>query len=429
MSVTEKMLVIGAGPVGLGVARALRDHGIAYDQVDTADGVGGNWRHGVYDTVHIVSSRRTTEFPEFRMPDSYPEFPGRQQMLDYLEAYSRHFGLLERIEFGRAVTRVTPSVDGTWKVHFLAAEPRDYRGVIICTGHHWDRRWPGYAGELSVQYMHSKDYATPDQLRGKRVLVIGGGNSACDIVSEAARVATAAHISLRRGYWILPKVLFGRPIADLVRHYTPVWMQRAMLRPALKVAVGKYRKYGLPEPDHKLFEHHPTISSEILYYLKHGRITVHPDVRKFDGNFVEFVDGTREAFDIVVAATGFHLAFPFLAPGLIEVTGPLVELYGHMASAAHRHLYVVGWMQPRYGFGPLVSPAADLLAEIVKAQEGMRNPIGSVLKRLGQKPPRSHICDPFRLKLEIELTRKMLPFIRLIDRWMIPRPGDIRQQS
>jgi cation diffusion facilitator CzcD-associated flavoprotein CzcO len=418
MSSVQKFLVIGAGPVGLGVARALKSHSISYDQVDSSDAIGGNWYHGVYETVHIVSSRRTTEFPEFPMPANYPEFPSRQQILDYLTAYSRQFRLLENIAFRKTVTKVTPSVDSTWQATFDNEESRIYRGIIVCHGHHWDRRWPNYPGDLAAQYIHSKDYKTPDQLRGKRVLVIGGGSSACDIVSEAARVGASAHLSLRRGYWFLPKALFGRPIVDLARHYWPVWTQRAILRLALKVAVGDYRKYGLPTPDHRLFERHPSISNELFYYLKHGKIIVRPDIRKFDERFVEFTDGTREAFDLVVAATGFHLSFPFLASDLINVKGQTVEVYGHMIAAGHRHLYLVGWNQPRYGFGPLVAPAADLLAEIIKLQEGMRSPIGSVLKRLGQKPPRTHIFDPFRLKLEIELTRQMLPFIRILDHWV-----------
>src|SRR3977135_2362161 len=187
--------------------------------------------------------------------------------------------------------------------------------------------------------MHSKDYMTADQLRGKRVLVIGGGNSACDIVSEAARVGASAHLSLRGGYWYLPKVFFGRPLTDLAKHYTPVWLQRFILRLALRVVIGNHQKFGLPAPDHKLFERHPVISSEIFYYLKHGRIVVRPDVRKFDGNYVEFVDETREHFDIVVAATGFHFGFPCLSPGLVHVNGTTAEVYGYMAPVDQRHLY------------------------------------------------------------------------------------------
>src|ERR1700676_2159615 len=348
MSTTDKLLVLGAGPIGLCVAKALKRHGIAYDQVDASDGIGGNWHHGVYEAAHIISSRRTTEFPDHPMPASFSDFPSRKNMLDYLSSDLQYFRLFDSIQLRQTVTSVAPLPNGTWRVRFGEEETRDYRGVIVCNGHHWNCRWPDYPGRITTEYIHSKDYVTPDQLRGKRVLVIGGGSSACDVVSEAARVGASAHLSLRRGYWFLPKALFGRPIVDLARHYSPVWAQRAILRLALKVAVGDYRKYGLPKPDHRLFERHPSISTELFYYLKHGKIIVHPDIRKFDGRFVEFTDGTREAFDMVVAATGFHLSFPFLAPDLVTVKEQTVEVYGHMIAAGHRHLYIVGWNQPRY---------------------------------------------------------------------------------
>lgn len=418
MSTTDKLLVLGAGPIGLCVAKALKSHGIAYDQVDASDGIGGNWHHGVYEAAHIISSRRTTEFPDYPMPASFSDFPSRKNMLDYLNAYAQHFRLFDSIQLRQTVTSVAPLPNGTWRVRFGEEETRDYRGVIVCNGHHWNCRWPDYPGKITTEYIHSKDYVTPDQLRGKRVLVIGGGNSACDIVSEAARVGASAHLSLRRGYWFLPKVLFGRPTVELICPWIPLRAQRLLIRMALKVAVGNYRQYGLPPPDHKIFDHHPTISSEVLHYLRHGRITVHPDIQQFDGNTVEFIDGTRDPFDIVVAATGFHVSFPFLAPGLVPLKGPVAEVYGGMMTAEHRHLYIVGWMQPRYGFGPLIVPAADLLARIILSQERMRNPFGLILKRLGQKPAQTHLFDPNRTKLEIRLARPMLPIIRFVDRWM-----------
>ena len=145
---------------------------------------------------------------------------------------------------------------------------------------------------------------------------------------------------------------------------------------------------------------------------------MHPDIQQFDGNTVEFIDGRRDPFDIVVAATGFHVSFPFLAPGLVSLKGPVAEVYGGMMTAEHRHLYIVGWMQPRYGFGPLIVPAADLLARIILSQERMRNPFGLILKRLGQKPAQTHLFDPNRTKREIRLARPMLPIIRFVDRWM-----------
>ncbi len=189
----------------------------------------------------------------------------------------------------------------------------------------------------------------------------------------------------------------------------PLWLQRLFLRTMLAVAVGDYRRYGLPAPDHAIFEHHPTINSELLHYVKHGRITPHPDVARFDGDAVEFVDGARERFDVVIAATGFHQSIPFLSRDLVPIEGPIVKLYGSMMSERYRNLYVFGWAQARYGFGPIVSPGADLLADIILAQRRMRYPMGAVLKQIGVKLPTTHLVDPHVAMRQIRRSRKRLP--------------------
>lgn len=406
--------VIGAGPIGLTVARALAQHGIPYIQFDAAESVGGNWRDGVYETAHIISSRRTTEFPDYPMPADYPDFPSAAQMLAYLEDYARHYALEPRIEFKTSVRDARPlALDGTerWEVTFEGGERRVFKGVISCIGHHWDRRWPSYSGTFTGAMMHSKDYKSPEQLRDRRVLIIGGGNSACDIASEAARVATVSHFSNRRGYWFLPKTIFGIPLVELVQPWMPLWLQRVFLRSVLAVAIGDYRRYGLQKPDHAIFDHHPTVNSELLHYIKHGRIVPHPDVRRFDGDVVEFVDGRRDRFDLVICATGFHQTIPFLGADLVEIEGPIVKLIGSMMSERFRNLYVFGWEQARYGFGPLVSPGADFLAEIILAQQKLRYPIGAVLKKLGVGPRKTHLVDPHAAIRTIRRARRLLPWI------------------
>ena len=411
-STEETFALVGAGPIGLCVARALAQRGIPYVQFESANEVGGNWRDGVYETAHIISSRRTTEFSDYPMPAGYPDFPSAAQMLAYLRDYARHYDLEKRIAFGTTVTEAKPvASDGgeRWELTFADGERRTYKGVIACIGHHWDRRWPSYPGTFSGEMLHSKDYKSPEQLRGKRVLTIGGGNSACDIASEAARVGAASHISTRRGYWFLPKTMFGVPLVELVRPWTPLWLQRLFLRAVLAISIGDYRRYGLQKPDHAIFEHHPTINSELLHYIKHGRITPHPDVARYDGDAVEFTDGTRERFDVVVAATGFHQTIPFLSRDLVPIEGPVVKLYGSMMSDRYRNLYVFGWAQARYGFGPIVSPGADLLAEVILAQARMRHPIGAVLKTMGAKLPSTHLVDPHGAIRQIRRARKRLP--------------------
>ena len=411
----DRFAVIGAGPVGLGIARALAAHGIPYEQLEADDDVGGNWYHGVYTTAHIISSKKTTEYADYPMPAHYPDFPSAQQMLDYLRNYADHFGLRRHIQFRTKLLMALPREDGLWEAETVTAderrvdggpvlcqgdlasprsEKRVYKGLIVCNGHHWDRRFPATPGTFAGELIHSKDYKSPEQLRGKRVLVIGGGNSACDIAAEAARVAASCDLSLRRGYWFLPKTLFGIPLADIASPWFPVAAQRLFLRLMLRVVAGDFRKYGLPKPDHRIFETHPTINSELLHYVKHGRIRPRPEVARYDGPRVEFADSSSAEYDLVVCATGFHVSFPFLPAGLVPVKGSVAQLYAGCVLPDYKHLYIIGTTQVRYGFGPLVTPGADLIARMIALQDQMELPLGLVFKESGYKLPTTHLVDP-----------------------------------
>jgi cation diffusion facilitator CzcD-associated flavoprotein CzcO len=408
---SSMMALVGAGPVGLGMAKALLEHKIAYQQLEADDQLGGNWYHGVYDTVHIISSRKTTEYADYPMPPHYPDFPSRQQMLDYLRDYAEKFQLCKHIQFNTKVVMAVPLADGRWELEFANGEKRIYKGLIVCNGHHWARRFPTYPGTFAGEFIHSKDYKTPSQLAGKRVLVIGGGNSACDVVSEAARVGASACLSLRRGYWFLPKTLLGYPLVDLIKGWFPVWAQRIFLRAVLRVVFGKYSNYGLPTPEHKIFEAHPTINSELLYYIKQGSIRPKKDVARFEGKTVHFVDGTNEEFDIVVCATGYHVSFPFLPPGLVPVRGAAAQTYGGCVLAEYKDIYIVGTSQVRYGFGPLVTPGVDLIARMMLAQDKMELPIGLVLKESGVRPSQTHLVDPHAAIRSMRRGKRMLPLL------------------
>jgi len=416
MNDKEKFAVIGAGAVGLAVAKALKQNSIPYVEFEADDELGGNWYHGVYQTAHIISSRKTTEFADYPMPSDYPDFPSAQQMLAYLQKLADTFDLRPNIEFNMKVTAVTPREDERWNVQLNGSEWRVFKGVVVCNGHHWDRRWPEYPGRFAGEFIHSKDYKSPAQLENKRVLVIGGGNSACDIASEAARVGAFCALSIRRGYWFLPKTIFGIPLAEAPIGWWPVWLQRAVLKIILKVVIGDYAQYGLPKPDHQIFDKHPTINSEVLHYLKHGRIKAYPDTLKFDGDKVFFVDGQSESFDMVVCATGYHVSFPFLPKGLVPVKNQIAQVYAGCALPNAKNLYVLGTGQPRYGFGPLVTPATNLLVQMMRLQDHMILPIGRVLKEIGEKPPSSCLIDPHAAMRTIALARKTLALLLFAER-------------
>lgn len=417
---TGRLLVIGAGPVGLGMANALKQAGIDYDQVDASHGLGGNWRHGMHDEVHIVSSKRSTAYGDYPMPADYPDFPSRGQMLAYLESYARDKGLLGAIELNKKVERAWPRADDSWQVVFADGEERIYKGVVVCNGHHWHRRYPERPGKFTGEFIHSKDFRSPNELAGKRVLIIGAGNSGCDIADIAARVAKSCDMSLRNGYWFLPKTAFGRPLADLPIWGLPVFLQRPILRSIVRLTIGDYRRYGLPWPSHRMFERHPAYGDEILGHLRQGRMRVKGDIARWDGGTVTFVDGSKAEYDLIVAATGFYNTFPFLPKGLVPIENDVAQVYGHAFPEGVKNLYLIGTMQPRNGFGALLTPAAALYAKLIQLQDEIEHPIGSVLKWMGEKPPTTQLLDPGWARRDIALSWHLLGLLKF-QAWRLSR--------
>ncbi len=414
----EKHLIIGAGFVGLGMAEMLKSANIPYDQVDASDDIGGNWYHGVYETAHIISSRKITEFTHFPMPDNYPDFPSAQNMRDYLNSFADHFSLREHIELNCTVSYVRPVEKNLWEVSFANGEQRIYKGVLICNGHHWCKRFPQFPGEFKGEIIHSKDYKHPKQLTGKRVLVIGGGNSACDVAAEAARVGAKSVLSMRESVWFIPKSFAGVPTAELMKWWMPQWLQRLLAYAIIRLTFGSHKSYGLPKPNYRIFAKHPTLNNEVPYYIKHGRITTKPAVRCLDGWEVEFVDGSREAFDLIICATGYDVAYPFLPLELQRVKGATVQCYGGSFFSDYKGLYVIGWGQARGGVGSLISASNSLFMRFLKLQDEINVPIGLVLKEMGQKLPTTHLADPQHIFRQVK-------FVNWLFNWIVKKAHQV----
>ncbi|HBL10444.1 MAG TPA: F420H(2):quinone oxidoreductase [Cyanobacteria bacterium UBA11162] len=408
---TGKHLIIGAGFVGLGMAQALQSAGIPYDQVDASDELAGNWYHGVYKTAHIISSRKVTQFTHFPMPEDYPDFPSAQQIRDYLNSFADHFDLRHSIELNRTVTYVRPIENNVWEVTFENGEQRIYKGVLLCNGHHWCKRFPKFFGEFKGKIIHSKDYKDPTQLMDQRVLTIGGGNSACDIAAEAARVGSKSVLSMREPVWFLPKTFAGIPVVDLIQWWMPQWFQRLMAYGIIRLTFGQHSVYGLPQPKYRIFDKHPTLNNEVPYYMKHGRIVPKPAVHRLEGGKVEFVDGSSEDFDLIVCATGYHVAYPFLPAELQRVEGAVVKCYGGAFLDDYKGLYYIGWGQTRGGVGSLISASGPVFTRFLKLQDQINVPIGLVLKVMGQQLPSSHLSDPQAIFRQLKLTKWLFNWI------------------
>lgn len=387
----DHFLVIGAGPVGLAIAKSLKDASIPYQQVEASDDVGGNWYHGVYETANILSSRKATEYPDFPMPNDYPDFPSAAQMYAYYKLYADQFDLRSNVMFHTKVIGVTPAENNLWLVEFENGTKTIYKGVLICNGHHWSKRFPKYEGEFKGEAFHSKDYKTPEQLRGKRVLVIGAGNSAFDISSECARVSEKSFLSVRRGIWIFPKTFMGKPLSEFQSGVLPNWLRMRLGKLMLKLAIGKPEEYGLPKPEIGIFDRHPTINTDTLINIKNGRIKVKPGVKRLLESGAEFEDGTREEIDTIVYATGFNVDIPFLPEKLNRVEKSVVKVYAYSMYDDYKNIYIIGWFQPRGGVGSLITPYAELIARLVKVQDKFETPMGAVMKEMGEKLPDTHL--------------------------------------
>lgn len=369
----QTVCVIGAGPAGLAVARALSEQGINYLHLERHHSVGGLWDienpgTPMYESAHFISSRTVSGFSGFPMPEHFPDYPRHDQILEYLTNFSDAYGLTERIRFGSDVAAVTRE-DTAWRVMLSDGSSTVHDHVIVCTGSQWHASVPEIPGNYSGQIMHSRDYRDPSEFEGKRVLVVGGGNSGCDIACDAARSAASAAISLRRGYWFIPKHVFGVP-SDIVGgkgSFLPKPLERAILQPMLRLLNGDPTRLGLQKPDHKLFETHPVVNSMLFHYLQHGDIVARPGIARADGLTVEFTDGSREEYDLILFATGYRHRVPVAQEYFGDEQHP--DLYLNCCSREHRGLFGVGFIETNSGAYGLFDQQAHLLANFISGQQ------------------------------------------------------------
>ncbi len=347
----DKYAIIGAGPSGLGTARCFLMNHIPFDGYEGASDVGGLWNinnpHStVYESAHLISSKKMTAFEHFPMGQEVADYPSHNEICSYFKEYARHFHLYDHFRFQTKVEKLEPLEDG-WQVSLHNGEKFIYKGVVIANGTLSKPNIPTFSGKFDGEVLHSSSYKSAEIFEGKRVLIVGAGNSGCDIAVDAVHRAKKVDLSVRRGYHFVPKYIFGKPTDAIGGRFTlPRPIKQKVDSLILTCFTGNPQAFGFPEPDHKLYESHPIVNSLILHHLGHGDISIKPNIKKLDGDKVMFEDQSFEAYDLILYATGYKLDYPFIDPAYLNWSGQKApQLFLNIFPSQHHNLFVIGMLE------------------------------------------------------------------------------------
>ncbi|UWR13076.1 flavin-containing monooxygenase [Sulfitobacter mediterraneus] len=357
LGASEKFALIGAGPMGLAAAKVMSEQGIPFQGFELHSDVGGLWdidapRSTMYETAHLISSKTMTEFADFPMREDVAEYPSHTEMKRYFQDFAAHYGLYSKYHFNTEVLSAVPlgAAGAGWRVTWRDAQGKEqsdvFAGVMIANGTLSEPNMPTFKGQFDGELIHAANYRDPHQFTGKRVLIVGAGNSGCDIAVDAIHHGKSCDISMRRGYYFVPKYVFGKP-ADTMGGMIklPMWLKRKVDGMILKWFVGDPQKYGFPKPDYALYESHPVVNSLILFHAGHGDLKVRPDIDHLDGKTVHFADGTQAEYDMILTATGYRLHYPFIEDTLLNWQGDAPHLFLNTMHPDRDDLFVLGMVE------------------------------------------------------------------------------------
>jgi len=404
-----KVCVIGAGPSGITALKNLIDQEIDAVCYDFNTEVGGNWVYqeklghsSVFETTHIISSKTLSQYEDFTFDDfekGLPDYPSHDQLKRYFQAYAARFELYPHIEFNTLVVSCELNDLNHWVVKTSregAEKTEIFTHLIVCNGHHWKPRLPFYPGNFTGKFMHSHEFKHAKSYAGQRVLVIGGGNSACDVAVETSRVSEKTVISWRRGYRIVPKFLFGKP-SDVIASrfaFLPSGLKFFLSELSVKIFSGSNQNYGLPEPEQAISGTHPTINEELLYKIRHGKVFPKNDIERFEGQQVYFKDGSVEEFDVIIACTGYILEHPFFRKDFLNYSEGDVPLYLKMLHEKYENLFFVGMFQPLGCIWPAAELQSKIAARAIKGLWQRPNNIAELCQREVTHPHLKQIKTP-----------------------------------
>ncbi|KFV09701.1 Dimethylaniline monooxygenase [N-oxide-forming] 1, partial [Tauraco erythrolophus] len=391
-----RVAVVGAGISGLTATKCCLDEGLEPTCFEQSQDIGGLWRYtehieasrpSLYPSVISNTSKEMSAFSDFLYPEDFPVFLPNARLLDYLRRYAKQFGIGEHIKFGTTVVSIRKRPDfattGQWDV-VTEADGKQmshiFDAVMVCSGNLYEPSLPLHCfpgiERFQGQYFHSRQYKHPDMFQGKRVLVVGMGNSGVDIAVEASRVAAKVTVSTSRGAWVLSRVfqhgypwdmVFNTRLMNLIRNSLPGPLSRGLVN----YMVNQYfnhENYGL-QPEKSCLMREPVLNDDLPSYILTGRITIKPGVKEFKDNSVVFHScPEEEPIDIIVFCTGYNVSFPFLEEADVKVENKHASLYKYVFPTHLQRptLAVLGLIKPLGAIMPVTEMQARWVTRIFK---------------------------------------------------------------
>ncbi len=423
-----RIAIIGAGCSGLAALKTLAENGLNnLSCFEKNDRIGGNWVYtagdghsSVCETTHIISSKWLSHYSDFPMPDDYPDYPSHQQVLAYFQAYTQKFDLERFIHFNTEVQKAEKIEDERWKLTLQDGSTQTFDYLLVANGHHAVPRHPSWKDDFKGQYFHAHQFKNNRGLEGKRVLVVGAGNSGCDCAVEASRVAIKVDISVRSPQYIISKFFLGKPTDTFAAGtlWMPSPLRNFFQRLAVRIQVGDYADYGLPRPNFPPTRSHPTVNSELLEKIRHGKVQPRRGITRVEGHTVHFNDGTSTEYDTIIAATGYKISTPFFGPDFLEWEDATnIPLYLRMFHPQHKTLVFIGMVQPQGSVWPLSEAQAQLTARLLNGQWHLPADLTARALAEGEAIEKEFIKSP-RHSVEVHFH----PYLRKLQKLATARP-------
>lgn len=382
----RRIAVIGAGAGGLSAARHLIQAGHDVTVYEMGSRIGGLWvldndngRSAAYSSLHINSEPKVTHYAGYPFPEGSPLFPSHREITAYLESFATDTGVRDRIRFNTRVTRISPAPGepgAGWVVELEGQGPAQFDAVVVAPGHQATPAHPEFAGDFGGEYLHSAAYRDPDPFRGKRVLVVGLGNSGLDIAADLAPVAARTVVAVRSPVLIMPRMVLGVPSARILgrlnKPYVPWIVQRQFMRLIGRVFHGRPEQWGLRTPEKRT---HPASSPTFMAHVAYRKITIRPGVERVEGRTVTFTDGSSEEVEVMIAATGYEIDLSFLAPEVSPVVGRRVDLYQRVVHPDWPGCYFVGFFNVSGGANiSMMDVQSEWIAALVDGRVSLPTP-------------------------------------------------------